>query len=270
MNFQIKHLLIFLTLSVNFYYSQSDAKIKFNEGVEAFENENYKVAQKLFEEAYALDNEYSKAIYNAGNAANLNGDHENAENYYKQYLENQDNEQLKAEAYHNLGNLYYTKFLNDKKKAAKKIMNQEENDEKENIEDLKKGIEYYKNALRFNPKDEETRYNLSSALKHIPPPSEQQDQQNKKDQKNKEKQEDKKQDQENQNQEDQNQQDQEQENKEQEKNEEKEQEKEGEISEDQMEKILKDINNEEKKLMEQMMKDSLKTKKKGTKKYKDW
>ena len=45
---------------------------------------------------------------------------------------------------------------------------------------------------------------------------------------------------------------------------------EGEISEDQMEKILKDINNEEKKLMEQMMKDSLKTKKKGTKKYKDW
>jgi hypothetical protein len=37
-----------------------------------------------------------------------------------------------------------------------------------------------------------------------------------------------------------------------------------------MEKILKDINNEEKKLMEQMMKDSLKTKKGGTKNYKDW
>ena len=86
--------------------------------------------------------------------------------------------------------------MNDKKKAAKNILNQENSNEKENIEDLKKSIEYYKNALRANPDDDETRYNLSSALKHIPPPpppsqdKQQQDQQEKKDEQNKEDQQD--------------------------------------------------------------------------------
>lgn len=271
MNNYLKYCLLSISC-FTIVFSQSDAKIKFNEGIKAYEKGNYEDAQKLFEEAYQNDKEYSKAIYNAGNAAYLNGNHENAENYYKQYIEGQKNDQLKAEAYHNLGNLFYKKFMNDKKKAAKSILNQENSNEKENIEDLKKSIEYYKNALRANPDDDETRYNLSSALKHIPPPpppsqdKQQQDQQEKKDEQNKEDQQDQEQKNEKEEEEkkDPKQQDQKQQ------NEEKEEEKEGEISKDQMEKILKDINNEEKKLMEQMMKDSLKTKKGGTKNYKDW
>ncbi len=35
--------------------------------------------------------------------------------------------------------------------------------------DYKKAIEYYKKALKLNSKDEETRYNLAYALKHLPP-----------------------------------------------------------------------------------------------------
>ena len=269
MNNYIKYCLLSISI-FTIVLSQTDAKIKFNKGIEAYEKGNYQDAQKLFEEAYQVDNEYSKAIYNAGNAAYLNGDHENAENYYKQYVESQKNDQLKAEAYHNLGNLFYKKFMNDKRKSTNNIINQQNNDQKENIEDLKKSIEYYKNALRANPKDEETRYNLSSALKHIPPtppPSEdkqKQDQQNK-DEQNKEQ--DQKQEQEQNKDEKQDQQkDQQQQNEPQKE----EKEKEGEISKDQMEKILKDINNEEKKLMQQMIKDSLKTKKGGSKNYKDW
>ena len=50
--------------------------------------------------------------------------------------------------------------MNDKRKSTNNIINQQNNDQKENIEDLKKSIEYYKNALRANPKDEETRYNI--------------------------------------------------------------------------------------------------------------
>lgn len=35
--------------------------------------------------------------------------------------------------------------------------------------DYKKAVEYYKKALKLNSKDEETRYNLAYALKHMPP-----------------------------------------------------------------------------------------------------
>ncbi len=260
----IKYFTVCLSFISVISYSQSDAKIKFNEGIEAYNEGDYENAQKLFEKAYELDKDYSKAIYNAGNSAYLNGEIENAESYYNRYIEDQQDNKLKAEAYHNLGNLFYKKFLADKKKSENNPDPQQNKDQESNIDNLKKSIDYYKNALRANPNDDETRYNLSSALKHIPPPPPpSEDNQKKKEDQNQDKDKEEKKDQQ-QNQ-DQNQEDKKEENKQEE-----EEEKEGEISKDQMEKILKDINNEEKKLMEQMMKDSLKTKKGGAKNYKDW
>jgi tetratricopeptide (TPR) repeat protein len=48
-------------------------------------------------------------------------------------------------AWHNIGNSYLMK------------------------KDYAQAVEAYKKALKFNPKDEETRYNLAYALKHLPP-----------------------------------------------------------------------------------------------------
>ena len=262
----IKYYAFCLSLICTITYSQSDAKIKFNEGIEAYNEGSYENAHELFKKAYELDEDYSKAIYNAGNAAYRNGDFENAKNHYSTYIDNQKDNKLKAEAYHNLGNLYYDKFLKDNKNAKKEMLQQNMGNQEDQIEDLKKSIDYYKNALRANPYDEKTRYNLSSALKHVPPPSEDKQKKNK-DQQEKEKEKEKeKKDQQEKDQEEENQQ--EEENKE--KEDQQEEEKEGEISKDQMEKILKDINNEEKKIMKQLMKDSLKTKKGSEKNYKDW
>ncbi|MGZ3900826.1 MAG: tetratricopeptide repeat protein, partial [Bacteroidia bacterium] len=47
-------------------------------------------------------------------------------------------------AWHNIGNCYLQK------------------------KDFQQAIDAYKKSLKFNPKDEETRYNLAYALKHLP------------------------------------------------------------------------------------------------------
>jgi Ca-activated chloride channel homolog len=49
------------------------------------------------------------------------------------------------QAWHNIGNCYLQK------------------------KEYKQAVEAYKKSLRFDPKDEETRYNLAYALKHMPP-----------------------------------------------------------------------------------------------------
>jgi tetratricopeptide (TPR) repeat protein len=48
-------------------------------------------------------------------------------------------------AWHNIGNCYLQK------------------------KDYRQAVEAYKKSLRFDPRDEETRYNLAYALKHMPP-----------------------------------------------------------------------------------------------------
>ena len=132
----IKYYAFCLSLICTITYSQSDAKIKFNEGIEAYNEGSYENAHELFKKAYELDEDYSKAIYNAGNAAYRNGDFENAKNHYSTYIDNQKDNKLKAEAYHNLGNLYYDKFLKDNKNAKKEMLQQNMGNQEDQIEDL--------------------------------------------------------------------------------------------------------------------------------------
>lgn len=104
-------------------------------------DDNFPLAEANLRKAIALQPNDAVAKYNLGTASyneKLNGD---AQLRFKQAAGVAKTKKEKHKAYHNLGNT----FMNDK--------------------NYKAAVEAYKNALRNNPKDDETRYNLALAKK---------------------------------------------------------------------------------------------------------
>lgn len=128
------------------------------QGNDAYEQGNYGNAQVAYEKALNKKAESFKAQFNQADALYKNQEYEKAAGQFGQLAARTNNTGLKAKAYHNLGNAH----LKNKK--------------------IDKSIQAYKNALRLNPNDGETRYNLAYAQRL------KQQQQQKKEQKNKNKQ----------------------------------------------------------------------------------
>ena len=139
---------------------QTIEKLELNRGVEAYNNGDYGTAQDKFEQAFEANNQYSGALYNAANSAYRSGDFEKATEYYEQYAGTLENKNDKAKAYHNLGNVFLKRFSGSSQ-------NQNPEEQKKSSDYLKNSIEAYKNSLRNNPQDEDTRYNLSYALSKL-------------------------------------------------------------------------------------------------------
>lgn len=122
------------------------------------------------EEAYrkALEKEpSSEGRYNLGNAIYNQERYDEAVRRYEQVVSTEKDPGIKANAYHNMGNAYYQQ------------------------QKLEESIEAYKNALRLNPADLETKYNLAQAQRQLMLQKEQQ----KKEQQEKEQNEDQEQEQ---------------------------------------------------------------------------
>lgn len=156
--------------------------------------------------------------------------------------------------YHNVGNSYLGKYQ----------MNMQDQEKAQSAgEDLDKSIESFKKALRNNPADDETRYNLAVAqkLKEEGPPQQDQQQQDQ-DKQDQEQQDQEQQDQEQQQQDQQDQEDQEQQQQDQ-------QAQPDEISKEDAEKILNAMMQEEKELQEEQ-KEKQKAKARGRQVEKDW
>ena len=120
-------------------------------------------------EAYGLDDKNPVALYNLGKTFYDQGEYESAENLFSQALNANPNKDLRRKILHNLG----TVNLNQEK--------------------FEESIPFLKDALRMNPADRDTKYNLSYAIKML---QKQQDQQ--KEDENKDKEEEKKEDDKNQ------------------------------------------------------------------------
>ena len=230
--------IIFFSLTALGCLAQLTAKQELNKGVKSYEDGNYKKAEQHFINAYSENSNYNKAIYNAGNAAYLNGDFDQARSHYNKYIQGIEGNIEKAEALHNIGNSYLKNFK-----------------EKQDKQSLIESINYFKNSLRANPKDEETRYNLAYALSHLKQNEDQQD----KDQQDK--------DQQNKEQQDKNQQNKDQQDKDQQDKDQKE--KKGEMSQKQIEKNLDAINNDEQKILRKVNLQKGDKKKKNNQ-TKDW
>ena len=129
----------------------------------AYENKNYAEALKRYESAQKiapddidLSDEMAQSAYKAR-------DFERAEKIYQQGSGTKMSKRERADAMHNMGNAQMRQ------------------------ENYEGAIESYKEALRLNPNDEETRYNLSKAIRKVkaqrtPPPPPPQDQNDPQDQ----------------------------------------------------------------------------------------
>ena len=166
-------LLILLTIPIFTFAQQSkeqkkelkDAQNYLSEAQQSLQEEKFATAEADYRKAISLNPKSETAKYNLGTA--YYGKEKNAEAMlrFKQAATTATTKAEKHRAFHNLGNT----FMNDKK--------------------YQEAVDSYKNALRNNPNDDETRYNLALAKdlldKNPPPPEDNEDQnEDKKDQDN--------------------------------------------------------------------------------------
>ena len=115
-------------------------------------------AEMDYRRALSKAPEKPEAHYNLGNTHFQEQDYDEAKQRYFQTQKFAENKSSKHHAFHNLGNV---------------LMKQK---------DYAKAVETYKNALRMNPQDEETRYNYALAKELLEKEQEQQENQDQDDQ----------------------------------------------------------------------------------------
>lgn len=158
-------ILTFCSLSL---FSQEDAK-KIYYGNKSYKDSNYTEAVEKYRLALKANPNNQKANFNLGNATYKNALQikaskqnfvqagkkvtpdsmaalvfDEAAQSFAQVANSVSNKDTLHQAWHNIGNCYLQK------------------------KDYKQAIDAYKKSLKYNPKDEDTRYNLAYALKHKP------------------------------------------------------------------------------------------------------
>lgn len=161
---EMKKIITYIIILISFV-SKAQEKDKFlPEGNQKFAEKNYVDAEANYRLSQAKFKKKSIASYNLGTTIYKQNQPAEAKYQFEKAIKDAKTKPEKHQAYHNLGN----SMMKEK--------------------DYSNAVEAYKNALRNNPSDEETRYNYALAkkmLKENPP---------KNDDKNKDKNKDKKQD----------------------------------------------------------------------------
>lgn len=239
---------IILLLFPTLLFAQSEAKL-IRHGNKEFKKRDYKAAEINYRKSLEKNNKSVKGEFNLGDALYELEDYENAAKLFQDLGKKEIPAEQLGEVFHNLGNT----FLETEK--------------------YQESIEAYKNALRRNPADLDTKYNLEYARQKLKEQQEQEQKDKDKDQEkdqDKEKKDDEKKDQEKkddqQDDKDQKQND-DPNQKDDQKNQQKQQPKQ--ISKKDAERMLAALNNEEKKTIQKLKKEKAKAAK-GVKTEKDW
>lgn len=227
--------LVFISAGV---FAQKAERQNIRKGNKQYAQEKYTEAEIDYRKSQEVNPNSPEAAFNLGNALYKQQKFEDAMKQYGVAAQNTQDKQLVSESLHNTGNIFMAG------------------------QDYAKAIEAYKQSLRLNPTDNETRYNLALAQKLLKDQQEQQqqdkqdeqkqdqqqDQQDQKDQ-NKDQQDQKKdqQDQKDQNKDQQNQQNQDQQQQDQQQ-----QQQSDKISKEMAEQILNAMNQDEKETQEKV------------------
>jgi len=186
-------------------------------------------AETSYRGALAVDEKSNLATFNLGNALYRQQKFEEAGREFEKAASGTNDKMERSRAYHNLGNSY----LQQQK--------------------LKESIEAYKQALRNNPNDVDTKYNLSYALNLLKQQEQQQNQDNQDKKDNQDQQNQDNQGQQNQEQQEQNQnQDQQNQNQNQDEMQQKQQQQQQQINREDAQRMLDAIAQEEKELLEKL------------------
>ena len=135
------------------------------EGNKLFEKQKYADAEAAYKKALEKKDSFPEAVFNLGDAMYKQGRYEDATKEFQKAANLLKDTVLKAQSYHNMGNCSMEK------------------------QEYEEAVKAYKQALRLNPSDKDTKYNLAYANAKL-----KDDQQNKQNQKqqNKQNQDDKK------------------------------------------------------------------------------
>ena len=232
----MKNTLFILSLLMCITSFAQNKKSFLRDGNELYTDSSYNDAEMQYRKSLEKDQDYFNASFNLADAVYKQERYEESSALFDALIDNAPTENALAKVYHNLGN----------------SLTQEQK--------LEEAIEAYKNALRINPNDAETRHNLALSKKQ----KQEQERQEEKKEENKEEKKDQEKDKEGE--------DKQEQNKEQEKeDEEKEnqpEEKKEEMSKEDAEKMLEAIQQEEKELQEELQKKKVKGKR--VKVLKDW
>ena len=136
------------------------------EGNEQASAELFDEAEMAYRRALSKAPEKPEALYNLGNTHFQEQDFDEAKQRFFQTQKFAENKSSKHHALHNLGNVFMK------------------------LKDYAKAVETYKNALRNNPEDEETRYNYALAKELLEKEEQNQDQNDQQDQKDQDDQQD--------------------------------------------------------------------------------
>ncbi|MEI6575956.1 MAG: tetratricopeptide repeat protein [Bacteroidota bacterium] len=134
------------------------------EGNKSYEKGQYKDAEILYRKGLEKQAQSPRATYNLGNSLYKQKNFQEASKYYGNVNMTEMDKLSRSKVYHNQGN----SLMEDKK--------------------YQESIDAYKNALRNNPNDQDTRYNLAYAMSKLMQQQQQQQQkQQKKDDKDQKK-----------------------------------------------------------------------------------
>lgn len=236
----MRNILFILSFLMSITSIAQNKKSFLRDGNKLYTDSSYNEAEIQYRKSLEKDQDYFNASFNLADAVYKQERFEEASALFDALKDNTSTENDLAKVYHNLGN----SLVKEQK--------------------LEEAIDAYKSALRINPKDEDTRYNLALSKQKK---QEQEKQENKEDQEEQEEEkegEDKKE-------QEQNKEQKEKEKENQEQNEEKQnqpEEKKEEMSKEDAEKMLEAIQQQEKELQEELQKKKVKGKR--VKALKDW
>lgn len=134
-------LILFCIINFSSFYTQKQIQKNILQGNKAYKQKRYIDAEIEYRKAIEKNINSIDATYNLGNALYKQRKQQNALKLYKTVTNYEKNKKKLSMAWHNSGNVFMI------------------------YKDYTRSAEAYKNALRNNPKDNETRYNLALAQK---------------------------------------------------------------------------------------------------------
>lgn len=149
---------LLFVLIINLLYnpvSAQNEKKQIREGNSLYNKQKYRDSEVAYQKALKADPNSFKAVFNLGDALYKQEKYEEAARQFSVISEKPGNKENSARVYHNLGNSY---LLGNK---------------------IDESIDTYKKALRNNPKDMTTKYNLAYAQMLKKKQEQQQNQDNK-------------------------------------------------------------------------------------------
>lgn len=230
----MKLVFIFISLFlVTQIHAQNDRKLV-RKGNKEYSGKKYNEAEVDFRKALETQGVYTPAAtYNLGNALYRQNKYEEAASAFSHVADAKIDKKDIAKAYHNLGNTYLQ------------------------MQKFQESVDAYKKALRNNPNDMESKYNLAVAQKLMKNPPKDKNQQNQQNQQDKNNQDQNQQNQPQNNNQDQNNQDQQQP-----------QPQQGQMSKEQAQQLLRAIQDDENNTQDKVKKEKAKGQK--TNPEKDW